>query len=118
MIQVKRVYEPTTTDDGARFLVDRLWPRGVKRNALHLDGWLNDVAPSDGLRRWFAHDPKKWEEFRRRYSAELDRMPETWRALLDAARAGTVTLLFGARDSQHNNAVALKGYLDVKLKEG
>lgn len=118
MIHVKRVYEPTTPDDGARFLVDRLWPRGVKRDALHLDGWLKDVAPSDGLRRWFAHDPKKWEEFRRRYSAELDRNPQSWHPLLDAVRAGTVTLLFGARDSQHNNAVALKGYLEAKLKEG
>ncbi len=117
-IQAKRVYEPASSRDGARFLVDRLWPRGVKRDALRLDGWLKDVAPSDGLRRWFGHDSKKWKEFRRRYFAELDRKAETWRPLLDTARARTVTLLFGARDTQHNNAVALKEYLEGRLEEG
>lgn len=117
MIYIKRAYEPRTAHDGARFLVDRLWPRGVKKEALHLEGWLKEVAPSDGLRTWFAHDPKKWEEFQRRYGSELDGKPETWQPLLDAARAGTVTLIFGARDPEHNNASALKSYLETKLKK-
>ncbi len=117
MICIKRVYEPRTAQDGTRVLVDRLWPRGTKKEALYLDGWLKEVAPSDGLRKWFAHDPKKWEEFQRRYCGELDRKPEIWQPLLDAARAGTVTLLFGARDAEQNNASALKRYLETKLKK-
>lgn len=115
MIRVKRVYEAATKNDGERFLVDRLWPRGVTRDAAMLNGWLKDVAPSDALRRWFGHDPTKWEEFRRRYFAELDRRPEAYRALLEAAHAGTVTLLFGAKDEEHNNAVALHDFLVAKL---
>lgn len=116
MIRLKRAYDPAARNDGARYLVDRLWPRGVKKEALKLEGWLQEVAPSDGLRRWFGHDPKKWEEFRRRYSAELDRNAEAWVPLLEAARRGTVTLLFSARDPEHNNAVALKAYLERKLR--
>ena len=115
MIQVKRAYDPAGTDDGARFLVDRLWPRGIKREALKLDGWLKDVAPDDSLRRWFGHDPVKWDEFRQRYFAELDGKPEAWQSLLQAALQGKVTLLFGARDVEHNNAVALKAYLENRL---
>ena len=115
MIRVKRVYEPPAAEDGRRFLVERLWPRGVRRDALLLDGWLREVAPSDGLRRWFGHDPAKWDEFRRRYAAELDERPESWRPLLEAARQGPITLLFSARDTEHNNAVALKAYLESKL---
>ncbi len=118
MIRVKRVYEPAQTREVVRFLVDRLWPRGVKRDALRLTGWLKDVAPSDSLRRWFGHDPEKWEEFRRRYFAELDRKAEAWCSLLEAARVGPLTLLFGARDLRHNNAVALKEYLEGKLEKG
>jgi len=98
-------------------LVDRLWTRGLKKETLKLDGWLKDVAPSDALRRWFGHDPKKWGEFRRRYAGELDRRPETWQPILEAARAATVTLLFAARDLDHNNAVALTAYSDRKLKQ-
>jgi len=115
MIRVKRAYDPPAPEDGKRFLVDRLWPRGVKKEALKLDGWLKDVAPSDALRRWFGHDPAKWEEFQRRYFAELEAKPESWRPLLEAARAGNVTLLFSARDEAHNNAVALKAFLEVRL---
>jgi uncharacterized protein YeaO (DUF488 family) len=111
MIRVKRVYEPAAPDDGARFLVERLWPRGVKKEALPLDGWLRDVAPSTALRQWFGHDPSRWEEFQRRYAAELDTRPEAWRPLLEAARRGPVTLLYSARDQEHNNAVALQRYL-------
>ncbi|WP_447976666.1 DUF488 domain-containing protein [Candidatus Nitrospira bockiana] len=115
MIRVKRIYEAATKNDGKRFLVDRLWPRGVNRNAAQLDGWLKEVAPSDALRRWFGHNPTKWEEFRRRYFAELDRGPEAYRPLLEAAQTGTVTLLFGAKDEEHNNAVALRDFLVAKL---
>lgn len=118
MIQTKRVYEPPSADDGKRFLVDRLWPRGVSRDKLRLDGWLKDVAPSNELRHWFKHDPPKWTEFQRRYQAELKRQPETWQALLDASRAGRVTLLFSAQDLEHNNAVALKIHLEQGLKAG
>jgi len=117
MIKVKRVYDPVEPDDGRRFLVDRLWPRGMRKEALRMEGWLRDVAPSDRLRRWFGHDPKKWEEFRRRYFAELEAHPEAWQPLREAARAGNVTLLFSARDTSYNNAVALREFLEGKLKE-
>ena len=117
MIKVKRVYDPAEPDDGRRFLVDRLWPRGMRKEALRMEGWLRDVAPSDRLRRWFGHDPKKWEEFRRRYFAELEAHPEAWQPLLEAARAGNVTLLFSARDTSYNNAVALREFLEGKLTE-
>ncbi len=115
MIRVRRVYEPPTPDDGARFLVDRLWPRGVTKEALRLDGWLKDAAPSDALRRWFGHDPARWDEFQRRYRDELNGRPEAWRPVVEAARRGDVMLLFGARDTDHNNAVALKVYLDARI---
>ncbi len=115
MIRVKRIYEAATKNDGKRFLVDRLWPRGVARDAARLDGWFKEVAPSDALRRWFGHDPTKWEEFRRRYFTELDRRPEAYRPLLEAAQAGTITLLFGAKDEEHNNAVALRDFLVAQL---
>ena len=87
MITVKRVYEPFDARDGTRFLVERLWPRGMKKDSLRIDGWLKDVAPSGALRRWFGHDPAKWDEFRRRYAAELDRQPEAWQPILEAAQA-------------------------------
>ena len=108
---------PPADDDGARFLVDRLWPRGLKREALKLDEWLKEAAPSDSLRRWFGHDPKKWEEFRRRYFEELDRRPDAWRPILESARNGAVTLLYSAKETRQNNAVALKEYLESKRKE-
>ncbi len=115
MIKVKRVYDLPAPDDGRRFLVDRLWPRGVKKEALQIDGWLRDVAPSHALRKWFGHDPAKWEEFQRRYFAELEAKPESWQPLLEAAREGTVTLLYSARDEAHNNAVALKAFLEARI---
>ncbi len=114
-IQVRRVYEPPTPGDGARLLVDRLWPRGLAREKLQLAGWLKEVAPGDELRRWFNHDPAKWEEFQRRYFAELEQNPHAWQPILQAARDGTVTLLFAAGDVEHNNAVALKAFLERKL---
>jgi uncharacterized protein YeaO (DUF488 family) len=116
MIQIKRVYEPPLPEDGARFLVERLWPRGVKKEALPMAGWLKDAAPSEGLRRWFGHDPLKWEDFQGRYRAELVANPAAWQPLLDSARAGRVTLLFSARDTLHNNALALKEFVEEKLE--
>ncbi|MFQ5932043.1 MAG: DUF488 domain-containing protein [Nitrospiraceae bacterium] len=117
MIKVKRVYDPPSSRDGRRFLVDGLWPRGIKRSALSLSGWLKEVAPSDALRRWFAHEPSRWDTFRRRYAAELNRRPEIWRPLFEAARRGTVTLVYSARDSKNNNAAALKSYLETRMKK-
>jgi uncharacterized protein YeaO (DUF488 family) len=116
MILIKRAYDPAQPDDGTRFLVDLLWPRGISRETLKLDGWLKEVAPSESLRRWFGHDPAKWDEFCRRYFAELDGRPETWQPILEAAKRGDVILLFGARDVEHNNAVALKLYLRSHLQ--
>lgn len=115
MIRVKRVYEPAETGDGKRFLVERLWSRGMKKEALHMAGWIKDVAPSDVLRRWFGHDPGKWEEFQRRYRAELEEDPVAWRTLLAEARQGDVTLLYSAHDQEHNNAIALKSFLEDQL---
>ena len=117
MIRVKRAYEPPGPGDGRRFLVDRLWPRGVKKEALRIEAWLKEVAPSDQLRRWFAHDPGRWIEFQRRYFAELDREPVAWEPLIEAAAKGPVTLVYSARDTEHNDAVALKEYLESRLKK-
>lgn len=118
VIGLKRVYDPPSLADGKRFLVDRLWPRGLSAAALRIDGWLKDVAPSDALRRWFGHDPRRWDEFVRRYHAELDARPEAWAPLASAAREGPITLLFSARDTEHNNAVALRAYLLGRLTAG
>ncbi|MGE5761991.1 MAG: DUF488 family protein, partial [Gemmatimonadota bacterium] len=93
--------------------MERLWPRGVRRDALELDGWLPEVGPSHELRKWLGHDPKRWEQFRRRYFAELDARPQGWQPLIDAAAAGDVTLFYSSRDREHNNAVALWDYLQA-----
>lgn len=116
-IRLKRAYDAPETSEGPRFLVDRLWPRGAKKDALKLDGWLKEAAPSDELRRWFGHDPAKWQEFQSRYERELDGKPEAWQAILAAAREGKITLIYSAKDRQHNNAVALKAYLERRLKK-
>jgi uncharacterized protein YeaO (DUF488 family) len=115
MLKIKRVYEETSTGDGTRFLVERLWPRGMKKEELKMKAWLKDVAPSPDLRRWYGHDPAKWEEFRRRYEAELKANAEAWKPLLEAARQGNVTLLYSARDTEHNSALVLKSFLEEKL---
>ena len=115
MIKLKRIYDPASPTDGSRFLVDRLWPRGVKKEDAQLDRWLKDIAPSDELRNWYHHEPDKWDEFCRRYFSELDAQPYAWQPLLTAARQGDVTLLYSARDVEHNNALALKRYLDQWL---
>ena len=114
MIRIKRVYEEVEPGDGDRFLVERLWPRGMRKEDLRYDGWLKDAAPGPDLRSWYAHDVAKWDEFKRRYLAELDANPAAWRPLAEAARKGTVTLLYSARDTEHNSALALKEYLEQR----
>jgi uncharacterized protein YeaO (DUF488 family) len=118
MIKVKRVYEPASPDDGIRILVERLWPRGIARDELDFDTWFKDVAPSEGLRRWFGHEPRKWHAFRQRYFVELDSNPEAWERILRASRRGRVTLIYSSRDTEHNNAVALRDYLQLKMPTG
>ena len=115
-IRIKRVYDAPAQDDGHRLLVDRVWPRGVSRESAAVDEWLKSVAPSTALRQWFGHDPAKWNAFRRRYFAELDAGPEGLDGLLIRARApGTLTLVYSARDTEHNQAVALREWLERKL---
>ena len=112
MISIKRAYDPPASTDGVRILVDRVWPRGVSKETLKLDDWLKEVAPSTTLRKWFAHDPAKWSEFERKYFAELDANPSAWEHILESAKKHkSVTLIYSARDSDHNNARALKDYL-------
>ena len=114
MIEVQRVYDHGN-GSGTRFLVERLWPRGVRKEALQFSAWLKDVAPSDALRRWFHHDVAKWAEFQRRYRAELDEHPQAWAPIVTAARAGDVVLLYSSHDSAHNNAVVLRDYVTGKI---
>src|SRR5215472_2748537 len=114
MIKLKRVYEEEDPGDGVRYLIERLWPRGIKKTSLRIDGWLKDAGPSTELRKWFSHDPEKWQEFRRKYFAELNRAPEAWAPIREAPRQGTVTLLYSSHDTEHNNAVALKAYIEQK----
>jgi uncharacterized protein YeaO (DUF488 family) len=111
MIHLKRAYDEAEAADGARYLIDRLWPRGKTKAALKIEDWLKDVAPGDALRSWFNHDPQRWAEFRRRYFAELDAKPDAWATLVDAARKGPITLVYSAHDVERNNAVALAEYL-------
>ena len=115
MLYVKRIYEMPNSKDGIRYLVDRLWPWGTKKEKLIMDAWLKEVAPSTELRRWFGHDPAKWDEFQRRYRAELQANPGAWKPLLEAARQGNVTLLYSARDTEHNNAIVLKSFLEARM---
>jgi uncharacterized protein YeaO (DUF488 family) len=112
-IALSRLYddEPET---GRSFLVERLWPRGITRERLSHAQWCKEVAPSHELRTWFGHDPQRWEEFRRRYEIELDDNPSSWQPLLDAATAGDITLLYSSKDREHNNAVALRDYLNCR----
>jgi len=118
-IQLERVYTARTNARGKRILVDRLWPRGVSKDALKLDLWLRELAPSNELRKWFGHDPRRWEEFERRYYSELQRpeRQEQLHELLALARKGPVTLLYGARDEEHNEAVALRKFLEGSTKK-
>jgi uncharacterized protein YeaO (DUF488 family) len=112
MIRIKRVYEKPAKDDGWRVLVDRLWPRGMKKEAAHVDIWMKDVAPSDELRKWFGHDPAKWSGFQKRYRSELAKKKELAAEIKKMeSEHGTITLLFGAKDEEHNQAVALAQFL-------
>ncbi|WP_136621601.1 MULTISPECIES: DUF488 domain-containing protein [Mesorhizobium] len=110
-LAVKRIYEPPAPDDGQRVLVDRIWPRGVSKEHAALALWLKDIAPSDELRKWFGHEPERWAEFQERYRVELDGNSGAVGELLGLLRHGKVTLLYGAHDEAHNNAVALAGYV-------
>jgi uncharacterized protein YeaO (DUF488 family) len=115
-IDLKRAYDPPAKSDGRRMLVDRVWPRGIARDDLRIDAWLKDLAPSTGLRKWFGHDPAKWDEFKKRYARELEQRAGALEELVAQARAGHVTLVFGAKDTEHNNAVALKEHLERRLR--
>src|SRR5690349_20928168 len=106
-IRIKRIYEPASPDDGYRVLIDRIWPRGVTAQHAALDVWERELAPSDELRRWYGHTPTRFDEFARRYRAELERHRDELRALRRRARAGTVTIVFAARDAEHSNAAVL-----------
>jgi uncharacterized protein YeaO (DUF488 family) len=110
-IRLKRVYEPPSPEDGVRVLVDRLWPRGLRKADAAIDRWMKDIAPSTELRQWFGHDPERWQEFRRRYARELRQHATTIDELHELAQHKTVTLVFGARDEEHNDAVALREVL-------
>jgi uncharacterized protein YeaO (DUF488 family) len=115
MIQLRRVYGEPESHEGVRFLVERLWPRGIRKTELKIESWQKDAGPSAELRKWFNHDPNKWEEFQRKYFAELDTRPQAWEPILKAAEHGTVTLLYSSHDTEHNNALALKNYIETKL---
>lgn len=115
-LSLKRVYDPPSADDGARVLVDRIWPRGVSRDEAQLAAWLKDLAPTTALRQWFGHDPARFEEFQSRYRAELEQKGEGLEKLRALAESGKVTLLYGAKDEVHNNAVVLAHYLEGKAR--
>ena len=117
-IRVVRVYDAPKSSGGCRVLVDRLWPRGVKKEEIQVDHWAKELAPSAELRRWFGHDPDRWPEFRRRYFAELDSRPGAWQKLIHECGRRRLTLLYAAKDEEHNNAVALREYLEDKLHRG
>ncbi len=116
-VQAKRVYDPAAPSDGRRYLIDRLWPRGVRKDALQLTSWLKELAPSRELREWYAHDPGRYREFRRRYRAELLRQGELLSRLVNEALAGQVTLLYAARDAEHCNAGVLQELLEERYRK-
>jgi uncharacterized protein YeaO (DUF488 family) len=111
-IKIKRVYEQPDKKDGERILVDRLWPRGLTKEKAGVDVWLKEIAPSTELRKWFAHDPNKWETFRGRYETEIRHNDDLVKVLRQKARQGTITLIYGARDEKHNEALVLKQFLE------
>jgi len=113
MIQIKRVYEGVDENDGSRILVDRLWPRGLGKDKARVEVWLKNIAPSHDLRKWFGHDPEKWVEFKRRYFEELKDKKELIEKIIEKSQKGTATLLYGAKDEKHNNAVALKEFIEA-----
>jgi uncharacterized protein YeaO (DUF488 family) len=113
-VNIKRIYDPATSDDGKRILVDGLWPRGIKKEDALIDEWMKDIAPSGELRKWFSHDPSRWEEFKKRYQKELEKKSWLVERLRTEARKGVITLLFAAKDVGHNNAVVLKEVIEGK----
>ncbi|WP_395336915.1 DUF488 domain-containing protein [Novosphingobium sp. BL-8H] len=115
LLHIKRVYDPPSQDDGARILVDRIWPRGLRRDEAQLTTWMKDLAPTTALRKWFAHDPARFDEFKVRYHDELDRNGDGIAKLEAFIKEGSVTLLYGAKDAAHNNAVVLAEYIEGKL---
>ncbi len=117
MVKIKRVYEEPARDDGERILVDRLWPRGLTKRAAAVAEWVKDLGPSNELRKWFGHDPARWPEFRRRYVAELRSQRDVLAAIARKARTRRVTLVFGARDTEHNNAVVLRSVIDRLVRQ-
>lgn len=112
MIKIKRVYKKPEKDDGQRILVDRLWPRGISKNQAKIDIWLKEIGPSNNLRKWFGHDPKRWAEFQKRYRAELHKKTDLLDEIVKQSKKGLVTLVYGAKDETHNQAVVLKDYLE------
>ncbi|HYA86880.1 MAG TPA: DUF488 family protein [Nitrospirota bacterium] len=116
MVKIKRVYDEPSESDGKRILVDRLWPRGLKKEHAQIDGWIREIAPSNELRKWFNHDPHKWREFKNRFFMELEGKGDLLEGIANLARKGSVTLLFGSKEERFNNAVALKEYIDAKMK--
>jgi len=117
MIRIKRAYEPSARGDGRRLLVERLWPRGMRKEALLLDAWLKEVAPSTELRKWFSHRVDRWVEFQRRYRRELSAHRDAWLPILEASRRGPVTLVYSAHDPEHNAAVVLRDYLTRRTRK-
>ncbi len=115
MIQIKRVYDEAAESDGSRILVDRLWPRGLSKDKAKVELWLKDIAPSDDLRKWFGHEPEKWNEFKRRYFEELMDKKELAGMIIEKSQIGTATLLYGAKDEKYNNAVALKEFIEALM---
>ena len=111
-IKIKRAYERRDKDDGVRILVDRLWPRGLTKEKANVDLWLKEIAPSTELRKWFGHDPVKWKSFRGRYETEIRHNEDLIKMLKQKAREGTITLIYGARDEKHNEALVLKRFLE------
>jgi uncharacterized protein YeaO (DUF488 family) len=114
MIKIKRVYDPAEDSDGQRVLVDRLWPRGLTKSAVKMNLWMKEIAPSTSLRQWYSHDPAKWDEFRKRYANELDQKPTEVNQLLNISKESNLTLLYGSKEKEINNAAALKEYLERK----
>jgi uncharacterized protein YeaO (DUF488 family) len=108
VLKIKRIYAEPSADDGKRILVDRLWPRGIKKNEARIDEWIKDIAPSNELRKWFSHDPSKWQEFKKRYTNELENKSEILKQIRKESKTVVITLLFSAKDVEHNNAVVLK----------
>lgn len=111
-IRIKRAYDTPAKGDGTRVLVDRIWPRGVSKDSAAIDVWMKEVAPSTALRKWFGHDPARWDEFRTRYREELDQNEDAVAALVKLAKKGRLTLVYAAKDEDHNNAIVLKEYVE------